>query len=122
MNFERDAILRVVMATRLSMNLANMLSPIAMDSETIADRIFGLLGDTLFYATRDTNEHNDFYRTQTYKLLTSDDITDEQATDAFIEMAGRNTVRQPEPILMTPEERQVLYGNERKETPEGGWV
>ena len=117
MNFERDAILRIVTATRLSMNLANMLSPIAMDSETTADRIWGLLGDALFSATGDTNEHNDFFRTQTYKFLASDDMTDEEVADEFIRMAWwRNAVRQPGPILMTDAERNVLYG-----TPEGEW-
>lgn len=113
---QKGAIVRVVKAAKIANKLSETICELTGgQTDNLADRIFGLLADSLFLYCGEKNP-DDFGKTKTYRLLNEDDRTDSEIADEFIRIAEANKPKQPAPILMTQEEHDALYG-----TPEGEW-
>jgi len=118
MTIGKDALLRVVKATRIALHLAeDTRKQLVSGGWTWADEISGMLCDVLFSIAGETLEPNQDFRkhSRTYMLLAGD-LSDGEVTDEFIRLAEANAPKMPAPILMTEDERNALYG-----TPEGEW-
>ena len=114
---KRDAITRVVSATRRSHNLAGLIAKLTSGpSENAADHIFGELADALFIFSGEPVT-DDFRFSKTYNLLINSCKSNADVADELIKMADERKPKQPAPILMTQEEHDALYG-----TPEGEWA
>lgn len=116
----KDALLRVIKATRMSLRLAEDTRKLLINekAQTVPDCIAGFLTDALFYFCGERlTSKQDFNRdSQTMKLLTSD-LSDGEVTDKFLAM-----VQQPKPTLISKEEFRELYEkNGGYMTPEGDW-
>lgn len=127
MEISKDALLRVVKAARLSLRLAEDMRCLLVSrgSRTVPDDISGQLCDALFDMCHERiDSSKDFIRdTETMRLLTGR-MGDSDVADAFIQMAERNSIHQPEPHTFSREEFNANYekvGGYRFETPEGDW-
>lgn len=116
MNISRDALSRVVSATRRVHNISGVIATLTnATSENLADHACGELADALFLISGERGS-DDFNCSRTYNLLFSSCLSNEEVADELIRMADANKPKQPAPILMTQEEYDALYG-----TPEGEW-
>lgn len=128
MTIERDALLRVVKATRMSMNLAEATQKLFVDEApwSVADEIAGQLADALFKFSHDKAER--FSDSTTMRLLKGD-LSDDAVTDWFFMMYRIDERRnrqeepvQPAPNVISKEELQELYKNNGGYmSPEGEW-
>ncbi len=103
----KDALLRVVKAARMSLKLAEDTKKLLVNErqQTWADEIAGLLSDALFHFSGDyIGPKQDFERdSRTMNLLRSN-LSDGAVTEEFIAM-----VQQPRPVFTSPEEFKDLY-------------
>ena len=119
MEIERDALLRVVKATRMAMKLAEDTQKLFMDNGqwTVADEIAGRLQDALFQMSHDKADCP-FNKSTTMQVLTSG-LDDEAATDWF-RMMYRMSERlhgmepekepeQPKPQTIKQEDAYEMY-------------
>lgn len=127
MEISRDALMRVVKATRMSMNLAEAIQRLMLDksSRTFADEIAGFLKDALFITIGESETKN-FDDSMTMRLLTSD-MSDGAVADYIIMMnkirkhIDTEEVQQPKPQTMSKESVQRMYvqSGGYQYTPEG---
>lgn len=132
MEIKKDALLRVVKATRMSMRMAECMKGLLADENawTTADMIAGFLKDALFCIAGEelTVGENFLENSMTMRLLTGD-MDDESVTDWFIMMDNiRNRHLKPQgeelpkPQTMSKEDMRSLYQkNGGYMTPEGDW-
>ena len=130
MELTRDALLRIVKATRRAMKFAAAMQELLDEKvPTIADRIAGDLQDALFDIIQDTNP-GDFKDSTTVRLLEGP-IDDEGVTDTFIMFGKVNerlnrieqeAVAQPKPQVSSEDDFLKMYKqNGGYMTPEGDW-
>ena len=130
MEVERDALLRIVKATRLAMKLAEDTRKLMVEEcTTVADRIAGDLEDALFDMIHDKNP-GDFKDSTTDKLLNGP-IDDEGVTDTFImfykvnermDRIMQGEAEQPKPQVASEDDFLKMYKkNGGYMTPEGDW-
>lgn len=127
MEISRDALMRVVKATRMSMSLAEAIQRLMLDksSRTFADEIAGFLKDALFITIGESETKN-FDDSMTMRLLTSD-MSDGAVADYIIMMhkirkhIDPEEVQQPKPQIMNKESVQRMYvqSGGYQYTPEG---
>lgn len=125
MEIQRDALLRVVKAARLSLRMAEDMKNLLVchNSRTIPDDISGQLCDALFYMCHEKLESSqDFIRdSETMKLLKSR-MSDVDVTDALIQLEKKNAIHVP--CTFSREEFNANYekvGGYRYQIPEGDW-
>ena len=123
MEIQRDALLRVVKAARLSLRMAEDMKNLLVccNSRTIPDDISGQLCDALFYMCHEKLESSqDFIRdSETMKLLKSR-MSDGDVTDALIQLEKKNSIHIP--CTFSQEEFNANYekvGGYRYQMPEG---
>lgn len=129
MEITRDALLRVVKATRMAMRLAENTQKLFVDKGTwtMADEIAGQLADALFRMNCDSAERP-FADSMTMRLLKGD-LNDEAVTDWFLMMVRIDQRRHkqeepviPQPQTMSKEEVRAMHeANGGYMTPEGDW-
>lgn len=129
MEIERDALLRIVKATRMAMRLAENIQKLFVDQApwSVADEIAGQLADALFMMNCDSAERP-FADSMTMRLLKGD-LNDEAVTDWFLMMVRIDQRRHqheesamPEPQTMSKEEVRAMHEtNGGYMTPEGDW-
>ena len=118
MEINKDALLRVVKAARMSMKLAEDMRPLLINAkgQTWADEISGQLIDSLFILSRETlKPGQSFYESNTMLMLNSEN-SDGTVTDWFIMMdkirkhisEPEQEVQQPAPQIMNPDEIDEL--------------
>lgn len=127
MELSRDALLRVVKATRMTMKMAEDMQKLLLDknSRTFADEIAGFLKDALFITIGETETKN-FDDSMTMRLLTSD-MSDGAVADYIIMMhklrkhIEPEEVQQPKPQIASKESMQRMYvqSGGYQYTPEG---
>ena len=130
MEISRDALLRVVRASRLAYRMAGDIQKLMTEKTwTVADSIFGELADAIYDMLNEKGTVNEFMTSTTYRLLTGD-LSDEAVTDFIImksrlehrvrEMKNEN-VDLPAPQIMSKEQWEELYKKNGgyKSTPEG---
>lgn len=128
MEIERDALLRIVRATRSCMKLVEAMEALLIDKNawTVPDEIAGDLKDALFILSGEKlSEKESFDDSRTMKLLKSD-MDDGTVADWFLMMDRLNkrieTV-QPKPQTISKEELQQMHQqNNGGYTPEGEFV
>lgn len=114
MNVSKDALLKIVKATRATIRVAETLNKLLVDKKawTWADDIYGNLADALFIMSGETLDTDQFFsESRTIQLLKSD-MSDEAVTDWFLMMDRMNNriaeIRQPEPHISNKEELERL--------------
>ena len=131
MEISKDALLRVVKATRTSMRQAKAMQMLISEEKTwtTADTISGLLLDALFEMSGEKLDlKQDFKDSNTMRLFTGD-MSDEGVTDWLIMMDNirrnhmpQEDVRQPKPQTMEKKEvRKLFKENGGYQSPEGEW-
>ena len=119
MEINRDALLRVVKAARMSMKMADNMRPLLVNTkgQTWADEISGQLIDSLFILSGETLKPGQgFYESNTMLMLNSDN-SDGTVADWFIMMdkirkrisEPEQEVQQPAPQVMSPKEVEKLH-------------
>lgn len=134
MEITRDALLRVVKATRLSMRLAQDISKLFMDKApwSVADEIYGRLEEALFMISGEKLGSGKSIDDSMAKRLLTGDLDDGTVADWFIMMDKIDKrirgitpvdVKIPEPQIMNPEKTKKLYEKNGgyRATPEGEW-
>lgn len=115
----KDAVLRVVKATRKSLWFAQHMKAIMSEdrADTIPENIALELVEALFsYSGEYLAPDQDLMKhSKTWALLVGD-MSDGEVADEFMRMAEKNKPKMQAPILMTKEELEALYG-----IPEGEW-
>ena len=134
MEISKDALMRVIKATRLSMKLAEDTQKLFAEKgiTSVADIIAGDLADSIFIIS---NEHlaqvGDFSDSQTMKILKSD-LDEETAAELFeirsrvydSVFKGKEEPEQPKPHTFEKTDFTKLYeqfGGYTHCTPEGEW-
>lgn len=127
MEISRDALMRIVKATRMSISLAEAIQRLMLDksSRTFADEIAGFLKDALFITIGESETKN-FNDSMTTRLLTSD-MSDCAVADYIIMMnkirkhTETEEVKQPKPQIASKESMQRMYvqSGGYQYTPEG---
>lgn len=114
MEISRDALLRVVKATRQSMRFAEIIGSMLIDHSgwTLPDEAAGNLKDALFDMLGESLGPGQQFKDSTTERLLTGDMSDEAITD-FILMKNRlsdriGTVEQPKPNTITSEQLQKL--------------
>lgn len=131
MEISKDALLRVVKATRSSMKQAEIMQQLIPEKNvwTWSDHIAGFLQDALFDMSGEKlSTGQDFENSNTMRLLTGD-MSDEAVADWLIMMdkIRRNhlpheEVQQPKPQIMDPKLVKDMYDkNGGYTSPEGEW-
>lgn len=119
----RDAVLRVVRASRRAMRLSKILEGLYVGKgDNLADEIFGDLSGALFNFIHEklTPEQRFDTDSTTMRILTGD-LNDEAAADAFIMFARIHEklhaepkeAEQPKPQTMTKEELETFFNQNR---------
>lgn len=134
MEISKDALMRVIKATRLSMKLAEDTQKLFAEkgSESVADIIAGELADSIYLIS---NEHlaqtGNFSDSQTMQILKSD--IDEKTAAELFEIRNRvygsvfkrkEEPEQPKPHTFERTDFKKMYeqfGGYSHETPEGEW-
>jgi len=125
MEISRDALLRVVKATRLAYRFAGDLQKALYMSEkpwTVPDEIAGELIVAMFLMSGEKQGvDDDFIDSETIQLLKSN-LSDGEVTDRLITM--HDGIRQPAPNTISKEALDVLHSvnGGYKYTPEGEWT
>lgn len=132
MDIQKDALLRVVKATRAAIRLAENTNKLMVDGKawTWADEIAGQLADALFIISGEKLESGqDFFKDSATMMVLTGDMSDEGVTNWFIMMDrirkrldGKVEVQMPKPNVMNPEKMKELYQqNGGYQSPEGEW-
>lgn len=132
MEITRDALLRIVKATRMSMALAETLQNLVVGKgrSTWADEIAGFLKDAVFMMSKEELPSGKSYDDSMTNRILTGDLDDADVTD-WILWKNRiydrvnpdgKAVQQPAPNIMKPEDMQKLYRkNGGYLSPEGEW-
>lgn len=129
MEISKDALLRIVKATRASIRLAGETRKLygVNGSWTVLDEIAALMCDALQMISGEVlTEKEDFIRDSVVmKLLNGKLASDEEVAELLADMAE---VRIPAPVVTSLEETEKMYRenggykNPLTETPEGEWT
>ena len=134
MDIQKDALLRVVKATRASIRLAKTMQNLLVDTNswTWADEISGQLCDALFELSGEKLESGqDFLKDSMTMKILKGDMDDESVTEWILlkdrirqRLDGNfNYVPQPKPNIFSAEEMNELFRkNGGYSTPEGSWT
>ena len=108
MEISRDALMRVVSATRMSISMAEDMRKLQADptNRSMADVITGLLTDSLLtFVGEKLDSGQDLWRdSKTIKILTCDLARDEEATQMLLAEYRYNHPQQPKPHFPDREE------------------
>ena len=137
MEITRDALLRIVKATRTTMRLADGISEVlTRNGFTVVDDVVGFLQDALYTISNEKERNGEkaednFDDSMTMRLLKSD-MDDKSVTDWFFMMESINTkinaikpqdIQLPPPQIMSKEDMSELYKkNGGYMSPEGEWT
>ena len=121
MEISRDALLRVVKATRQSMRFAEIIGSMLIDHSgwTLPDETAGNLKDALFDMLGESLAPGQQFNDSTTERLLTGDMSDEAVAD-FILMKNRineRIVEQPKPNTITKEKLQKLGADESHSYP-----
>ena len=133
MNIQKDALLQIVKAARLSIKLAENMKAMMMEenSWTVADVIAGHLEDALFFLSGEKLAMGeDFMEKSTTMRLLTGDLSDESVCNWLFMMDSIRKkhlttpeVQQPKPQTMSKEDVHDLYRmNGGYMSPEGEWI
>ena len=122
MNLNRDALMRMVEATRNAMTLSvNIRRMAGTDDCNSADIIVGELMDALHSVTGGTalGPDDDFTQMDVYRTITNEMLTNEMVADLFMDMA---VPKMPKPNLVSRDRLNEMLDNcGYRPTPEGEW-
>ena len=107
MEISKDALMRVVKAARVSLRLAEDMSKLLVDkTASWADMVSWYLEDALCTMVGESVEQDgDFLKdSQTIKILNSQKMSDDEVTDALIDMYRQNCPEQPKPHFINRDE------------------
>lgn len=129
MNISRDALLKIVRATRAAQKLADNIRHLTGNSpvDNMADSIDGQLADALNMMNGEKlGVADDFRDSRTYTCLYRSAMTDEEVADEFIRMAKENEPKMPKPNLISRVQfldmvRRFGGYPDLNSTPEGEW-
>ena len=123
MEISRDALMRVVKATRMANRLAKDTQAMLMVkcTETVADIIADLLADCLFeFIDEDFGPEKDFCNESVTMKLIESELSDSEVTDYILHRAEL-----PKPVIRDLDETRMMFekngGYQYAETPEGEW-
>lgn len=135
MEINRDALLRVVKATRTALKMKETFEGLMIDKNTwtIADEIYGQLFDALFILGGEKLAVGDGVENSTTDRLIKGDMSDGGVTDWLLMMDRirkhiepelvEDKIEQPKPQTITNEKFQDLYRRYGGYTsPEGEWT
>lgn len=118
----RDALLRIVKATRKIDEYRMAAQKIGLNDEflydaygDLLDGIFALIGEKLV-------EPLEFTDSITYSVMSDHGMSDMRKTELLMKEYARNFPEQPAPVLITEKERKQMFKESGGYyTPEGEW-
>lgn len=123
----KDALVRVVKATRMSARLAETMRGTLLDTKatTVADEIYGFLFDALQYMIGDGFPDN-ISTSDLYWMIHSEAMCDGDVADKVWKMIlDRREEYTAKPPIVTTVEMLELFkknGGYMQQTPEGSWT
>lgn len=126
MEISRDALMRVVKATRVSLRLAKDIDKLLIDhvGSTWANFIAEQLADALYEFGGEVLENSqDFMKdSRTIALLTDPVLSDDEVTVGFMGMYRMNHPEQPKPCFINRDEmRRKANAGHGYMMPDGDW-
>jgi len=116
----RGALLRAYRAGKTALKFHEVLEENGLGDSAFYD-VYGDIADSIYYLTGDGSAS--FNESLTWKVLHSDDITEENAVGMLIDKFNANS--QPRPNTIEPDEMKKMAaknGGYMHETPEGDWT
>ena len=127
MEITRDAVLRIVSATRETARLEEIVRQLTFhgNGDNAVNPILGTLLDVIFEMTGETSDvDSEFERSMANQLIYNDELTDEEVTDRIIELHERSKPKMPKPHTVNRDQYMEMirkFSGYKPETPEGEW-